>query len=267
MRPSAFCATVGRIPARRPNSSREPSYAESSPSPHVSLSSVTSHSPRRDAPQQAKAPRRWAIRSVLSRDCRLLRANGGIRRRFAGICAFQKESRGVESWFQGRGIGRTGQNRTLREERAGRPSAERRETGGRGSPHAPRRTRGARSRLCGDEAPHGDSRMRAAGSDARRTGARPRTARKREGATRRTRPGIANAARFGAVAERTACRTWRVGQDCGLRLTSRSPHGRQDAQVARPEAGAPLPRSAPHVGKRQVWCDGPTGQTATTVAQ
>ena len=36
---------------------------------------------------------------------------------------------------------------TLREERAGRPSAERRETGGRGSPHTPRRTRGARRRI------------------------------------------------------------------------------------------------------------------------
>ena len=47
------------------------------------------------------------------------------------------------------------------------------------SPRAPRRTRGARSRLRGDEAPHGDSRMRAAGADARRTAARPRTARKR----------------------------------------------------------------------------------------
>ena len=140
---------------------------------------------------------------------------------------------------------------TLREERAGRPSAERRETGGRGSPHAPRRTRGARSRLRGDEAPHGDSRMRAAGADGRRTAARPRTARKAEGPTRRTRPAVANAARFGAAAGRTVCRTRRVGQDCGLRLTSRSPHGRQDAQVARPEAGAPLPRSAPHVGKRQ----------------
>ena len=38
--------------------------------------------------------------------------------------------------FQGRGIGCAGQSRTLREERAGRPSAERRETGGRGSAHA-----------------------------------------------------------------------------------------------------------------------------------
>ena len=36
---------------------------------------------------------------------------------------------------------------TLREERAGRPSAERRETGGLGSPHATRRARGARSRI------------------------------------------------------------------------------------------------------------------------
>ncbi len=139
----------------------------------------------------------------------------------------------------------------LREERAGRPSAERRETGGRGAAHAPRRARGARSRLRGDEAPHGDSRMRAAGADARRTAARPRTARKAEGPTRRTRPEVANAARFGAAAGRTACRTRRVGQDCGLRLTLRSPHGRQDAQAARPEARAPLPRNAPHVGKRQ----------------
>ena len=103
--------------------------------------------------------------------------------------------------------------RTLREERAGQPSAERSETGGRNAPqkrnalrlsgihdkiggkvaegdraatrerprsaHAPRRTRGARSRFRGDEAPHGDSRMRAAGADARRTAASPRTARKR----------------------------------------------------------------------------------------
>ena len=30
----------------------------------------------------------------------------------------------------------------------------------------------------------------------------------------------------------------------------------QDAQVARPEAGAPLPRNAPHVGKRQDGRDG-----------
>ena len=148
----------------------------------------------------------------------------------------------------------------MSEEWAGRPSAERRETGGRGSAHAPRRTRGARSRLRGDEATHGVSRMRAAGADARRTAARPRTARKAEGPTRRTRPEVANAARFGAAAGRNACRAWRIGQDCGLRLTSRSPHGRQDAQVARPEAGAPLPRSALHVGKRQDTRAGPTGQ-------
>ena len=144
----------------------------------------------------------------------------------------------------------------MRSGRDGRaPSGERRADAVRRT--HPRRTRGARSRLRGDEATHGVSRMRAAGADARRTGARPKTARKREGATRRTRPGIANAARFGAAAGRTACRTWRVGQDCGLRLTLRSPHGRQDAQVARPEAGAPLPRSAPHVGKRQDTRDGP----------
>ena len=172
-------------------------------------------------------------------------------RESAVIRWWQKEGRDIimVPWTRVDRPHRTG--KALREERAGRPSAERREAGGRGSAHALRRTRGARSRLRGDEAPHGDSRMRAAGADARRTAARPRTARKAEGPTRRTRPGIANAARFGAAAGRTACRTRRVGQDCGLRLTSRSPHDRQDAQVARPEAGAPLPRSAPHVGKRK----------------
>ena len=36
----------------------------------------------------------------------------------------------------------------------------------------------------------------------------------------------------------------------------------QDAQVARPEAGAPLPRSAPHVGKRQDTRAGPMVRTA-----
>ena len=128
------------------------------------------------------------------------------------------------------------------------PSGERRADAVRRTRREGRAGRGA---VSGDEAPHGVSRMRAAGADARRTAARPRSARKAEGPTRRTRPGIANAARFGAAAGRTACRTRRVGQDCGLRLTSRSPHGRQDAQVARPEARAPLPRSTPHVGKRQ----------------
>ena len=196
------------------------------------------------------------------RSLRSSRATVGSSGPRAACAAASRESasvkRGQETGNHGfRDEGQAAQNRTLREERAGRPSAERRETGGRGSAHAPRRTRGARSRLRGDEATHGDSRMRAAGADARRTAARPRTARKREGATRRTRPGIANAARFGAAAGRTACRTRRVGQGCGLRLTSRSPHGRQGAQVARPEAGAPLPRSTPHVGKRQDVHDGP----------
>lgn len=172
LRDSGLCAAVDRILARRPDRSRKPSSEESPPSPHVSLSDVTRHSPRRDASQQAKAPRRWAILSVLSRDCRLLRAKGDGRRRFARICDCHAKSREGECVLR-----KT--EKTLREERAGRPSVERRETGGRGSPRAPRRTRGARSRLRGDEAPHGDSRMRAAGADARRTAARPRTARKR----------------------------------------------------------------------------------------
>ena len=75
--------------------------------------------------------------------------------------------------------GSQSKKRTLREERAERLRAERREADGRGSPDAPRRPRGARSRHRGDEALREDSRMRAAGADGRRTGARPETTRKR----------------------------------------------------------------------------------------
>ena len=96
LRDSGLCAAVDRILARRPDRSRKPSSEESPPSPHVSLSDVTRHSPRRDASQQAKAPRRWAILSVLSRDCRLLRATGDSRRRFAilsELCVSARETR------------------------------------------------------------------------------------------------------------------------------------------------------------------------------
>ena len=189
--------------AHRPDRSRDPSLRESHLSPHVSQSNVTSHSPRQNALPQARTPRRQAIPALLSRDCRLLRATGGLRRRFARICVRQTETEGGgHNHFQGRG--QTAQNRTGRCVRSGRvgraPSGERRAD-------AVRRTR-------------------------------------REGR-----------------AGRTACRTRRAGQGCGLRLTSRSPHGRQDAQVARPEAGAPLPRSAPLVGQRQDTHDEPTMRT------
>ena len=121
--------------AHRPDRSRDPSLRESHLSPHVSQSNVTSHSPRQNALPQARTPRRQAIPALLSRDCRLLRATGGLRRRFARICVRQTETEGGgHNHFQGRGIGRAGQNKTLREERAGRPSAERRETGGCNAP-------------------------------------------------------------------------------------------------------------------------------------
>ena len=83
MRPTmpTFCATVGRNLARRPDSSRDPSRWESHLSPHVSQSNVTSHSPRQNARPQARTRRRQAIPALLSRDCRLLRATGGLRRR------------------------------------------------------------------------------------------------------------------------------------------------------------------------------------------
>ena len=58
---------------RRPDNSPKPSLRESQPSPHFSLRNVTRHSPLRNASQQAKLPRRWAIPSLLLCDCRLLR--------------------------------------------------------------------------------------------------------------------------------------------------------------------------------------------------
>ena len=78
-----LCATVVRISARRPDSSPDPSLRESHLSPHVSQSGVASHSPRQDARPQAGKPRRQAIPSLLPCDCRLRRATGGLRRRFA----------------------------------------------------------------------------------------------------------------------------------------------------------------------------------------
>ena len=95
---SSLCATVVRILARRPDSSpartslrsvyvglrpRSGSLRESHLSPHVSQSGVASHSPRQSALPQAKKPRRQAIPSLLPCDCRLRRATGGLRRRFA----------------------------------------------------------------------------------------------------------------------------------------------------------------------------------------
>lgn len=82
-RRSTPCATVVRILARRPDSSPDPSLRESHLSPHVSQSNVASHSPRQNALPQAQTPRRQAIPSLLPRDCRLRRATGGLRRRFA----------------------------------------------------------------------------------------------------------------------------------------------------------------------------------------
>ena len=155
--------------AHRPDRSRDPSLRESHLSPHVSQSNVTSHSPRQNALPQARTPRRQAIPALLSRDCRLLRATGGLRRRFARICVRQTETEGGgHNHFQGRG--QTAQNRTGRCVRSGRvgraPSGERRADemrrrsatrfGGKvaegdrvatrerpRSAHAPRRTRGA----------------------------------------------------------------------------------------------------------------------------
>ena len=167
-----------RSSARRPDSSREPSYAESLPSPHVSLSGVTSHSPRRDASQQAKAPRRWAIRSVLSRDSRRLRATGGLRLLSNNKIAFAEHGDDGEAETR----------RPLRDSRNLKSD----------------RCRPDRRRLAPPRLPTSDS------------------------------------SAFSAA---------------GLPV--------HDAQVARPEAGAPLPRSAPHVGKRQDTRDGPTGQIAT----
>ena len=171
-RRSAPCATADAHSGPSARQSPEPSSEESPPSPLVSLSDVTRHSPRQNASQQAKALRRWAILSVLSCDCRLLRANGDGRRRFTRICDCYVKSREGECVLH-----KT--KKTLREERAGRraPSGERRTDemrrrsatrfGGKvaegdrvatrerpRSAHAPRRTRGARSRLRGDEAPH-----------------------------------------------------------------------------------------------------------------
>ena len=126
--------------------------------------------------------------------------------------------------------------RTLREERTGRLRAERREPDGRGSAHAPRRPRGARSRHRGDKAPHGDSRMRAARADARRTGARPKTPRKREGATRRTPPESPDAADFGVGPSGPAsgalpCEaSWAGLRSAADLAVAARPH---DAQVAR----------------------------------
>ena len=87
-----------------------------------SLSNVTRHSPRQSACPQARTPRRQAIPALLSRDCRLLRATGGVRRRFARVCVLlQKESCGGNHGFMNEG--QAAQNRTLREERAlGRPA-------------------------------------------------------------------------------------------------------------------------------------------------
>ena len=118
------CATADAHSGPSSRQSPEPSSEESPPSPLVSLYDVTSHSPRLNASQQAKALRRWAILSVLSCDCRLLRAKGDGRRRFARVCGCHAKSREGECVLR-----KT--KKTLREERAGRPSADRRETGGR----------------------------------------------------------------------------------------------------------------------------------------
>ena len=137
----ATTKTVVRILARRPDSSRERtslrsvyvglrprsgSLRESHLSPHVSQSDVTSHSPRQNAFPQARTPRRQAIPSLLSCDCRLLRATGGLRRRSARICVHQEagEDTIMASWMRDRPR-RT--ERCVRSGRVGRaPSGERR---------------------------------------------------------------------------------------------------------------------------------------------
>ena len=66
-----FSRLFGQCSDVWPDSSPDPSFRESQPSPHRSQQDVTSHSPRQDASHQAKPPRRRAIPPLLSCDCRL----------------------------------------------------------------------------------------------------------------------------------------------------------------------------------------------------
>ena len=66
-----FSRLFGQCSDVWPDSSPDPSLRESQPSPRRSQQSVTSHSPPRNTPHQAKPPRRRAIPPLLSCDCRL----------------------------------------------------------------------------------------------------------------------------------------------------------------------------------------------------
>ena len=158
------------------------------PVAHVSQSNVTRHSPRQNALPQARTPRRQAIPALLSRDCRLLRAKGGLRR-LSNKIAFAEHGDG--------GVAET--RRSLRDSQSLKSD----------------RCRLDRLRLAPPRLPISDSSALSA----------PR------------------------IAAPSGCF---AGGYAGLPA--------QDAQVARPEAGAPLPRNAPHVGKRQDACDGPPMQ-------
>ena len=167
------CATVVRILARRPDSSPEPSLRES----HLSASrqSIRRGKPFPSAECASASGKTEATGDPFAPPVRLSAPPGHGR----PAPPLREDLRPLKCRKGGLDRVTCKTARTLREERAGRLSAERRETGGRGSPHAPRRTRGARSRIR-RRSPARPSRMWAAGADARRTAARPRTARKRE---------------------------------------------------------------------------------------
>ena len=69
--PKSISRLFGQCSDVWPDSSPDPSLRESQPSPRRSQQSVTSHSPPRNPPHQAKPPRRRAIPPLLSCDCRL----------------------------------------------------------------------------------------------------------------------------------------------------------------------------------------------------
>lgn len=140
--------------------------------------------------------------------------------------------------------------KTLREERAGRPCAERSETGGCGSAVAPRRPCEARSRHRGAEASHEHARKRTSGATTRRAVARPRPPRKGE-ARRDELDQSRQREVFRGRSGTNRFETRRVRQDSTPTAYLCTPSGSTDAEIARLGAGVPLPRKTSHVGKRQ----------------
>ena len=84
----------------------------------------------------------------------------------------------------------------------------------------------------------------AAGAATRRTG--PDAASRR---IRRELIRVTNAASFAADSRADCAGTRRIRQDCDPKLYWCTASGRKDAEAARSDAGARLPRKTPHVGK------------------